>query len=89
MTRIIQLGPKKRLDSKNRPDPKKPFGRRLRQLRKAKGWSQEELADEADLDRTFVSSCERGVRNLSLESICRLADALGEPRHSLLKPPGA
>ncbi|HKC63081.1 MAG TPA: helix-turn-helix transcriptional regulator [Pyrinomonadaceae bacterium] len=59
------------------PDIKIAFGKRLRELREAKGMSQELLAHEAELDRTYVSSVERGQRNISLENIERLAIALG------------
>jgi transcriptional regulator with XRE-family HTH domain len=59
------------------PDIKATFGKRLRELREAKGMTQEALAHEADLDRTYISSVERGERNISLENIERLALALG------------
>jgi transcriptional regulator with XRE-family HTH domain len=59
------------------PDIKLTFGKRLRELRQAKGMTQESLAHEAGLDRTYVSSVERGERNISLENIQRLALALG------------
>lgn len=58
-------------------DPKIIFGRRLRELRLASGLSQEALADIAGLDRTYISGCERGRRNVSLENIYRLSKALG------------
>jgi transcriptional regulator with XRE-family HTH domain len=58
-------------------DQKLLFGERLRQLRTLAGLSQEELAEKAGLDRTYVSSCERGRRNVSLENIWRFALALG------------
>tara|TARA_R110000787_G_scaffold271309_1_gene378460 strand:+ start:1284 stop:1463 length:180 start_codon:yes stop_codon:yes gene_type:complete len=48
----------------------------LRKLREAQGWSQEELADRAGLHRTYVSAVERGVRNLTLSVLERLARAL-------------
>ena len=51
-------------------------GRALRSARKRKGWSQEELASAAGLHRTYVGAVERGERNLSLLSLCRLAKAL-------------
>jgi transcriptional regulator with XRE-family HTH domain len=53
------------------------FGRRLRQLREQRGLSQEELAFRAGLHRTYVSSAERGQRNVSLVNIEKLALALG------------
>jgi len=52
------------------------FGRRLRELRKERGLSQEELAFRAGLHRTYVSSAERGERNVALINIQRLAKAL-------------
>lgn len=66
---------------------KRLFGLRLRELRLARGFSQESLADMAGLDRTYVSSCERGQRNISLENIYRLAIALGVEPFELLKEP--
>ena len=52
------------------------FGRRLRTIRKSRDLSQEELAFEAGLDRTYISGIESGKRNVSLINICRLAEAL-------------
>lgn len=52
------------------------FGANLRRLRLKRGLSQEDLADRAGLHRTYVSSIERGHRNLALVSIVRLAAAL-------------
>ncbi|MBS2128284.1 helix-turn-helix transcriptional regulator [Burkholderia thailandensis] len=68
----------------NQSDPKKQFGETLRAVRLGVGVSQEELAHRAELDRTYVSSCERGKRNVSLETIVKLADALGVPPSALL-----
>ncbi len=53
------------------------FGQRVRQLRRAKGLSQESFAAECGLDRTYISGIERGKRNVSLQNIELLADALG------------
>ena len=53
------------------------FGRRIRKARLECGLSQEALGFEAGLDRTYVSSVERGKRNISLLNIHRLAKALG------------
>ena len=58
-------------------DVRKKFGKRLRALREARGWSQEEFADRAGLHRTYVSAVERGVRNPTLSVLERLATALG------------
>ena len=54
------------------------FGRKLREIRLQKGGvSQEKLAELAGLHRTYVSSVERGERNISLVNIEKLAAALG------------
>lgn len=68
-------------------DPRVLFGLRLLELRRARRLSQEELADAAEIDRTYVSSCERGKRNISLLNIYRLAAALGVGPHELLRRP--
>lgn len=60
-------------------DVKKNFGASVKGWRKRLGLSQEELAERADLHRTYVSDVERGARNLSLESITRMAYALNIP----------
>jgi len=51
------------------------FGRRVRELRSAKGWSQETLAAHCGLDRTYVGGIERGERNVALRNIAALANA--------------
>ena len=56
--------------------PSREFGRRVRALREERGWSQERLAERAGLHPTYVSSVERGERNVTLLSILRLAGAL-------------
>jgi transcriptional regulator with XRE-family HTH domain len=58
-------------------DVRKLFGAQLAQLRRAKGWSQEELAFESGLARSYLGGVERGRRNVSLVNICRLSSALG------------
>ena len=57
----------------------KALGRRIRQLRKAKGWSQERLADEAGMHRTYMWGIEQGVRNPSVRHLTQVADALNVP----------
>lgn len=66
-------------------DPLPLFGTRLSQLRKALGWSQERLALESGLARSYVGGVERGQRNISLINICVLAATLGTPPSSLLE----
>lgn len=55
---------------------RKAFGKRVRELRKQKGYSQEQLADRADLHRTYIGAIERGEQNVSLDNIARIAKAL-------------
>jgi len=52
------------------------FGKRLRALRKQRELTQEQLAAEAGLDRTYLASIERGERNVSLQNIMKLTNAL-------------
>jgi len=58
-------------------DVQERFGRRVREVREGKGISQERLGELAGLHRTYVSSLERGKRNVSLVNIEKLARALG------------
>ena len=66
-------------------DVKELFGRRVRQLRKEKGVSQEAFAHSIQMDRSYYGSIERGERNVSLENICVIASGLGVPPAELLK----
>ncbi len=68
---------------------RKLLARKLRFLRFMSGWSQEELAEAAGLHRTYVSSIERGERNVSLDNLERLADAFGVSLPDLLQFPDA
>ena len=56
---------------------RRAFGQRVRSRRTGQGLSQEALADLAGIHRTYVGSVERGERNISLDNIHALADALG------------
>lgn len=72
--------------------PKKPVSARallaanVVALRRSKELSQEALAFDAGLHRTFVAHVERQARNISLDNIERLATALGVETYELLKP---
>lgn len=57
-------------------DPKYEFGNLVRQYRSSLGWSQEELANRCDLDRTYIGGVERGERNVSLLNIIKIGIAL-------------
>lgn len=61
------------------------FGVRLSKLRKMRGWSQERLALESGLARSYVGGVERGLRNISLINICVLADTLQVAPSALLE----
>lgn len=52
------------------------FGNRIRYLRQARGWSQEEFGVRCNLDRTYISGIERGVRNPTLNVIAVIAAGL-------------
>jgi transcriptional regulator with XRE-family HTH domain len=58
----------------------------IRSLRHERGLSQESLAGLADVDRSYMSSIERGLRNLSVLNIARIAEALDVPVQDLLGP---
>lgn len=57
-------------------DVKVEYGKKVREIRKKEGVSQEDLADLAGLDRTYISDIENGKRNVSIETIFKIADAL-------------
>ena len=59
------------------------FGERLRELRLAKGLSQEELAFRSGVHRTYLGGIERGKRNPSLKNLAAIAKALGVPLSQL------
>ena len=63
----------------------KIFGEQVWKLRKARGLSQEELAELAQLHRNYIGGIERGERNVALLNIVRLAKALEVPLSKLLE----
>jgi len=64
---------------------KRVFGRNVRKRRVALGLSQEELAERAELHRTYIGDIERGLRNVSLINIWKIATALELSAHELLQ----
>lgn len=62
------------------------FARNIRLLRLQQGMSQEMLGDEAQLDRAFVGTLERGERNISIDNVEKLCAAVNTPAHELLDP---
>jgi transcriptional regulator with XRE-family HTH domain len=66
---------------------RKAFARNLRVSRASAGFSQEELADRAELDRTYISALERCVYSASLDTIERIANALKVAPADLVRLP--
>lgn len=64
------------------------FGQAIRRARTGQGWSQEELAEHADLDRSYLSAIERGERNPSVMTAVRISQALRVPLSELLDEHG-
>jgi DNA-binding XRE family transcriptional regulator len=60
------------------------LGRKVQEIRRDLGWNQQQLADSADLDRTYISAVEHGKQNLTLGAIVKLADGLGVELMQLL-----
>ena len=63
---------------------KRKFGKQVKKLRLEKGLSQEALAYQADLDRTYIPSIEKGERNVSITVIEKIAKALNVKISTLL-----
>jgi transcriptional regulator with XRE-family HTH domain len=64
------------------------FAKRIKDIRISKGFSQEKLAELSNLHRTYISSVERGERNITVDNMERLAVALGVDIRELLNPDG-
>ncbi|MHB8258613.1 MAG: helix-turn-helix domain-containing protein [Acidiferrobacterales bacterium] len=54
----------------------KELGNRIRERRKALGWTQEELAAKAEIDRSYIGGVERGERNLTFTKLCDICASL-------------
>lgn len=63
----------------------KQFGERIRDLRNAKGLSQEKYALSIDMDRTYYASVESGKRNVSINNIDKIARGFGVSLEELFK----
>jgi len=59
------------------------LGKRVREARLAKGWSQERLAEASGLHRTYIGGIERGERNVSILNISKIAQVLGKTASDL------
>jgi transcriptional regulator with XRE-family HTH domain len=68
-------------------DIREVFARNLRKARNAKGLSQEALAYEANIDRTYVSALERSQYSATIVMVDKLATALGVEATALLQRP--
>ncbi len=63
----------------------KIIGSKIRKLRENKGWSQEQLAFECKLHRTYIGSVERGERNITILTLIRIAKTLNVSVSEILK----
>lgn len=59
------------------------FGKRVSELRKKAGYSQEEFAFKCDVDRTYIGTIERGEKSPTLNTIAKIANALGISKREL------
>lgn len=63
----------------------KDFGRRVAELRKKAGFSQEKFAFQCNIDRTYIGTIERGEKSPTLNTIHKIAQALNMPLHQLFE----
>ena len=62
---------------------RKQLGQRIRQLRKAQEWTQQQAAQRANLDYKYLGAIERGERNITLDNIEKIAAGFGVEAHQL------
>lgn len=72
----------------NLPTPEQALGLVIRNRRKARGWSQEDLGFESGLHRTYIGVLERGEKNISLRNLILVASTLGTKASELLDEAG-
>lgn len=63
----------------------KDFGKRVAELRKKAGFSQEKFAFQCNIDRTYIGTIERGEKSPTLNTIHKIAQALNMPLHQLFE----
>jgi transcriptional regulator with XRE-family HTH domain len=80
---------KRRAAKKAESQAQLQLGERVRQLREARGWSQEGFAHEGGLGRSFAGAIERGEKDIRLSTLIKLARALGVSLSQLLKGIGS
>jgi transcriptional regulator with XRE-family HTH domain len=68
-------------------DVRRQLGLNIQRLRREKAWSQEDLAFESGIHRTYISGLERGVRNPTIMVVAKLAETFKVPFGILLDPP--
>lgn len=66
-------------------DIQKAFGKKVQELRKQKGISQEKFALSIDMDRTYLASVEAGKRNIAIKNIKKISDGLDTPLSQLFE----
>lgn len=62
---------------------RKLMGQRIRQLRKSKGWTQQQLAERSQMDYKYLGGIERGERNVTIDNLEKIASGFGVEAHQL------
>lgn len=79
-----KLAPATALTAPRKSAAAQAFGRALREMRRERGYAQEAFAAHAGMDRSYYGAIERGEFNVSLDTIVKLATALGVSASELL-----
>ena len=80
-----KISPELTLQGLKRPTSLQVLGHRIREARKAKGLSQEDLALKSDSDPSYIGGVERGQRNPSFKKLCAIARTIGRDVGSLTR----